>query len=134
MMESDLNHFRASGTVRDDCTLKRLSNGKLLSNCYLMIHELVTTQTGSKKLRNIVRVLGWDDLARHAATHAKAGSRVSIEGRLNVARWVGKTGVINVTYEIHLTEPIKPLENQWQEQPLTPDLYPPSAMDRLNKN
>ncbi len=130
MMESDLNHFRASGTVRDDCTLKRLSNGKLVSNCYLMIYE----QSGSKKSRTIVRVVGWDDVARHAATHAKAGARVSIEGRLNVARWVGKTGVINVAYEIHLTAPIKPLENQWQEQPLTPDLYPPSAMDRLNKN
>jgi len=61
---------------------------------------------------------------------------VSIEGRLNVARWVGKTGVINVAYQIDLVAPIKPVGQQWKEQlsPLTPDLYPPSAIDRLEKN
>jgi single-stranded DNA-binding protein len=130
-MESDINTFHGSGTVLDDATLKQLSNKKLVSNFYLKIQEVISTQTGTKKLRNILRIVGWDHLATHAATHAKSGCRVSIEGKLHVARWVGKTGVINVAYEIHLTEPIKLLQGSSEplSSPLTPTLYPdrPSA-------
>jgi hypothetical protein len=94
------------------CDLKRVIqqevSGKLLFN---NPRTRVTTQSGSTiQLRNIVRIVGWNELATHAAKVAKSGSRVVIEGRLHVAKWEGKNGQKNVAYEVHLIAPLKPFQ------------------------
>jgi hypothetical protein len=94
MTAKNINRWHGVGVVVGDPEVRELLNNRSVAIAQIKIIEHVK----DIEIVEVIRLVAFNNLAKHLATHAKAGIIVSAHGRLKT---VDRGG-----FEIRLTEPI----------------------------
>jgi hypothetical protein len=99
MTTKNINHCHFVGVVVGDPEVRELSNDRTTTSILIRVVEHVPNRNGGANIELVecVRVVGWNNLAKHLAKYATPGTTIACHGRLHtVARG----------FEIRLTEPV----------------------------
>ena len=91
-----LNRVELIGNLGSDPQMRYTASGKAVTNLRLA----VTTGFGESQRTDWFGVIAWDKLAEACNQYVRKGSRIFVEGRLQIRRWQGDDGQTRYATEV----------------------------------
>lgn len=104
-MARDLNKVQLTGRLGADPTLRRTSQGSLISTFRIASNRSWRSSSGAAhEETEWVHVVAWDQLADLCQSSLSKGAHIYIEGRLKTRQWAEADGRQRMTTEVIASE------------------------------